>query len=128
MCITIDWEGNGFEPNYNYYQKDDHFIIRLEAPGNCNLTPSINYVGEYTIIRLKGNKKKDKEPEKLEDNIHNTREFGDFTLDIPLKTEEYIIKNDKPNITEKLGLRIIEFKLDKKMEYSEQDFKVEEEV
>ena len=57
-------------------------------------TPRIQYFGEYNIIRLKGNKKIDKEPEKLEDNIHNTREFGDFTLDSSLKTEECFIKNE----------------------------------
>ena len=108
-------KGNGFDPSYNYYQKDDHIIIRLEAPGNCNLTPSIEYAGEYTIIRFKGNKKKDKEPEKLEDNIHNTREFGDFTLDIPLKTEDFIVVNEKPTIAEKKGVLMVKYKLDKKI-------------
>jgi hypothetical protein len=91
-------------------------------------SPFICYSGEYNIIRLKGNKKIDKEPEKLEDNIHNIREFGDFILDIPLKTEEYVLKNEKTNIVGKKGLIIIEFKLDKKIEYSEQDDKEEEEV
>ena len=110
-------KGNGFDPSYNYYQKDDNIIIRLEAPGNCPIIPSINYAGEYTIIRLKGNKKKDKEPEKLEDNIHNTREFGDFTLDIPLKTEDFIVVNEKPTIEEKKGVINFKFKLDKKKEY-----------
>ena len=89
-------------------------------------SPFICYSGEYNIIRLKGNKKIDKEPEKLEDNIHNIREFGDFILDIPLKTEEHVLKNEKPNIVGKKGLIIIEFKLDKKIEYSEQDDKEEE--
>ena len=109
-------KGNGFEPNYNYYKKDDNIIIRLEGPGNCNLIPSIDYAGEYTIIRLQGTKKKDKEPEKLEDNIHNTREFGDYTLEIPLKTEDFIIINEKPIIEEKLGVIEIKYKLDIKKE------------
>ena len=90
--------------------------------------PAIYYSGEYTIIRLKGNKKIDKEPEKLEDNIHNTREFGDFTLDTSLITEECVLKNEKLNIVGQKGLIIIEFKLDKKIEYSEQDDKEEEEL
>ena len=130
-CMFIDelgfstLKGNGFEPNYNYYQKDDHFIIRLEAPGNCNLTPSINYVGEYTIIRLKGNKKKDTEPEKLEDNIHNTREFGDFTLYIPLKTEDFIVVNEKPTIAEKKGVLMVKYKFKKIKDVGR--FKVKEE-
>ena len=108
-------KGNGFEPNYNYYQKNDKIIIRLEAPGNCKIKHSIEYAGEYTIIRLKGNKKIDKEPEKLEDNIHNTREFGDFTLDIPLKTEDFIVVNEKPTIAEKKGVLMVKYKLDKKI-------------
>ena len=41
--------------------------------------------GEYTIIRLNGKKK--------EDNVHINREFGQFTLDILLKSEEYILSN-----------------------------------
>jgi HSP20 family molecular chaperone IbpA len=109
-------KGNGFEPNYNYYKKDDNIIIRLEGPGNCNLIPSIDYAGEYTIIRLQGTKKKDKEPEKLEDNIHNTREFGDYILEIPLKTEDFIIINENPIIEEKKGVLEIKYKLDIKKE------------
>ena len=73
-------KGNGFEPNYNYYKDNNKIIIRVEAPGNCTLEPSIDYSGEYTIIRLSGNKTEDKEPKKKEDNIHITREFGQFTF------------------------------------------------
>ena len=108
-------KNNGFEPKYNYYKKgDDSIIIRVEAPGNCELTPDVEYSGEYTIIKLTGIKKNDREPNKLEDNIHNTREFGTFSLDIPLKTEEYLIRNEDPNREKKSGLLIIEYKLDKK--------------
>ena len=63
---NLKW--NGFKPNYNYYKKEDNIIIRVEAAGNSYINPSISYTGEYTIIRLKGNKKIDKEPEKLENN------------------------------------------------------------
>jgi len=110
-------KNSGFVPNYNYYKKGDNsIIIRVEGPGNCGITPNIDYSGEYTIIRLNGIKKKDKEPNKLEDNIHNTREFGEFSLDIPLKTEEFLLKNEKPICTQQKGLLMIEYKLDKKEE------------
>ena len=105
--------GNGFEPNFNYYEKEEKIIIRVEAPGNCSIRSEINYSGEYTIIRLKGAKIEDKEPKKG-GNLHTTREFGDFNLDIPLKTEEYKIKNQKPKISDKKGVLILEYKIEKK--------------
>ena len=105
---------NGFEPNYNYYKKDDKIIIRVEAPGNTSIKTNTKHVGEYTIIEIKGNKRKDKEPEKPEDNLFNSREIGTFSLDVPLKTDDYLIKNEKPKIEEKKGLIILEFQLDQK--------------
>ena len=121
-------KSNGFEPTYNYYKKDDKIIIRVEGPGNCTINPSIDYSGEYTIIRLTGNKKKDKEPEKLEDNIFNTREMGKFCLNIPLKTYDYLIKNEDPKIYEKKGLLILEFKIDEKKENKGYEINEEDEV
>ena len=87
-------KANGYEPTYNYYKEKktnndnikEKIIIRVEAAGNSSIKSNVDYVGEYTIIRLNGNKEKDKTPEKIEDNIFNSREFGEFTLDIPLKT------------------------------------------
>ena len=109
-----NFKSNGFEPNYNYYIKDDQIIVRVEAPGNSTIESSLKYIGEYTTIILKGNKNKDKEPEKLEQNIFNSREIGNFSLDIPLKTEEYLVKNDLPKIEKKNGIFIIYFKLEEK--------------
>ena len=105
---------NGFEPTYNCYKKDDKIIIRVEAPGNSNIKAKIIHSGEYTIIRINGTKRKDKEPEKPEDNLFNSRELGNFSFDIPLKTDDYLIKIEKPKIEEKKGLIILEFQLDDK--------------
>ena len=107
-------KANGFEPTYNYYKKDDKIIIRVEAPGNSSIKSNVDSVGEYKIIRLKGNKKKDKEPDKLEDNLFNSRESGLFSLDIPLKNEDFLLKNELPTYSEKRGVFIIEFKLEEK--------------
>ena len=111
-------KGNGFEPTYNFYkhQTENKIIIRVEAPGNSQIKYKIEYRGENTIIQLSGLKNKDKEPEKLEDNLFNTREFGEFTVDIPLKTEDNKILNEEPKIKFISGLFIIEFKLEKKLE------------
>ena len=63
----------------------------------------------------------------MKDNIHNNREYGEFSLEIPLKTEDYLIKNAKPIISGKSGLIIIQYLLDEKIEDTE-EFKVENEV
>ena len=109
-------KSNGFEPTYNYYKKDDSLIIRVEGSGNCSIKSNIEYLGEYTIIKLNGIKKKDKEPENYGDNLFTNREFGPYNLDIPLKTEDYLIKTEKPKYACKNGVLILEFKLDKKKE------------
>jgi hypothetical protein len=119
---------NGFMPVYNYYKKDDLIIVRVEAPGNCSLKSSIINSGEYTIIRLEGKKNKDKEPEELKENIYYNREFGDFSLDIGLKSSEYILKNEEPTISEKKGVIIIQYKLDEKKNVAEFTQKEEDEI
>ena len=88
---------NGFEPKYNYFRKDDSLFIRVEGAGNCSFGYEIDFIGEYTLINLSGEKKKDKEPEKLEDNIYNNREFRKFNLVIPLNDKEYKIKMKQLN-------------------------------
>jgi len=122
-------KASGFEPNYNFYKHktDNKIIIRVEAPGNCQIKSKIEYRGENTIIQLSGAKKQDIEPEKLEDNLFNIREYGDFIVDIPLKTEDYKLLNEKPIPQYKNGLFIIEYKLDNKTKES-QVFKSGEEV
>ena len=105
---------NEFEPVYNFYKKDDQIIVKVEAPGNSEINSEILYSGEYTIIRLKGDKHKDKEPAKIEENLYNSREIGKFILDIPLKTENFLFKNEEPVIEEKRGILILKFNLNKK--------------
>ena len=104
-------KGNGFEPNYNYYEKDNKLIIRVEVPGNVNIESEIKYLGEFIFIKLKGTKKKDKEPKDISDNIENTREFGDFYLEFPIN-KKFKIKNGKPKISNVKGLLIIEYDLE----------------
>ena len=117
-------KANGFDPTYNYYKKDNKIIVRLEAPGNCKLNSSIEYSGEYTIIKIYGNKKKDKEPEKLEDNLFNSREIGDFSVEIPLKADDFTLENKEPIIKDMKGIIIFEYNLiekNQKTEYEEED-------
>ena len=121
-------KANGFEPNYNYYKNGDNLIVRVEVPGNCTINTSIDYTGEYTFIRILGNKAKDKEPKEIDKNIFNNRDFGDFSLDILLKTEDYILKNEEPTYKRISGLIIMTFNLDQKKIDKGYTFSKEEEV
>ena len=98
----------------------------MEAPGNTQLKAIYEEEGGYKFIKIIGKKKPDKEPKVLDgNNANNTREFGDFFLNIPLKLDaEILFKNTKPKIEEKKGVFIIEFTLEKKIEGG--DFTLEE--
>ena len=83
---------------------------------------------EYNIIKLTGEKKKDKEPQNEKDNIFNTREYGNFSLEIPLKTEDYLLSNEDPTFVNKKGLLLFEYKLSQKVTKSEFSTAEDEEV
>ena len=78
-----NFKANGFEPKYNIYNKGNKIIVRVEVPGNCDLNSKVEIHGEYNIIKLTGEKKKDIEPANLEDNIYNLRENGKFIWKFP---------------------------------------------
>ncbi len=118
-CLTDELgfsnlKANGFEPTYNLFKKDDKIILRVEAPGNCEIESNYEFAGEYNIIKLNGVKKRDKEPLEEDKNIFNTRENGNFVLDIPLKADEYLLSNEEPDIKANKGVFILEYKLAKK--------------
>ena len=100
-----DLRSNGFIPCYNYFLQDDKLILRLETPGNVNI--SVEYIiGEKcNIIQIKGEKKIDKEPFDLKDNTYNDREFGEFSIDIPIMI--YLDITIKPEISFKYGIYTI---------------------
>ena len=120
---------NGFEPKYNFYKetKDniEKIVVRVEAPGNCDIESTVEYIGENTMIKLQGNKKPDQSPKKLDDNLYNIREFGFYSIEIPLKTEDFMIKNIYPTMTKKSGLLILEYLLENKskgiIKYGDED-------
>ena len=116
-CLTDElgfsnFKANGFEPMYNIYNKDDKIIVRVEAPGNCTLSSKIEIQGEYNVIKLTGEKMKDKEPENLDKNIFNLRENGKYVLEIPLKMGEYRLKNKFKKPEYQRGVYIIEYDLE----------------
>ena len=105
---------NDYEPFYNYYKKENKIIVRMECPGNIEFNSEIDISGKYNIIVIKGVKKKDKEPDKLEDNIYNNREFGNFCIKIPFIIEEIKLKNEEPIERDKNGIYILEYNLEEK--------------
>ena len=115
-------------PVYNYYKKENKIIVRVEAPGNCSLKSTIETLGEYLYIRLEGEKKVDKEPEKQEDNIYKNREFGKFTLDIPLKASEYNLKNKEPKVDRKHGVFILEYEIEENKSITEYKQREDDEI
>ena len=88
---------DNFEPKYNYFKPDEKTLeIRIEIPGNSICEISHEVKGDKTIITVKGIKKRDNQPEKLKYNLFNIREFSEFELNIPLKTEYFQINQTKP--------------------------------
>ena len=83
----------------------------MEVPGNKDISATLEHNSIYNIIKVNGNKKKDKEPEKNEGFIFSNREFGNFSFEIPLNPD-YCLKNTKPKILDKKGLIMIEFELE----------------
>ena len=103
-------KSNGFEPKYNVFQEDNKIKVRLEVPGHINIQSDIEEGGNYNIIKLSGKKKEDSKPEKLEDNIYNTREYGEFSLEIPI-SKDYILERKKPFYNKIDGLHMFEYNL-----------------
>ena len=86
------------ELKYNFFKPNEKTLeIRIELPGSVKCEVTHKVIADGTIISVKGKKIKDKVPQKLTDNLFNIREFGDFELAIPLKTEDFKINQSKPN-------------------------------
>ena len=120
-CCLIDelgfsnFKGNGFIPKYNWFENGEQICLRIEVPGNVNIQcQQIRYSGEYTIIPITGEKKKDSTPKRIEDNIYTTREFGNFEVKIYLPTEKYSVKNEEYKAKHVNGVAVFNFNLEKK--------------
>ena len=132
-CCSINELGisnlvsNGFEPTYNLYKNDNKIILKIESGGNSTILDANLLLGqgENTCLIVTGEKKRDKEPKNLDDNIFNSRKFGKFYLNIPIKGD-YIIKNETPKIFEKKGILFIEYNLDDKITGGK--YELEEEI
>ena len=117
-----NFKANGFEPKYNIFRDKENtkIIVRVEIPGNSHIKDELEKVGEYQIIKLSGEKIKDKEPEKIEENIFNMREYGRYSLEIPFKDEKLSqLSDESPSITKIDGVYILEYKIAEKQKPKE---------
>jgi len=107
---------NGFEPKYNCYKKENNLIVKIEVPGSCDINSDVVKKGEFTIIKINGEKKNDKEEI---DRYFNTRVFGEFNFEIVLNVGSFEIKNQKPKIKGKNGIITLKFEIEGKAEKTE---------
>ena len=119
-CLTNElglsnFKGNGFEPTYNIFKNKENtkIIIRVELPGNCSMQCYFERIGEYHIIKISGEKIKDKEPENIEENIFNMREYGHYSIEIPLQDDFIRLSDDPPKIQRIEGVYILEYNIAK---------------
>ena len=120
-------KNNDYEPSYNYYIKNNQIILIMECPGNIPYIKSNIFIsGKYNIIEIKGTKKKDEEPDKIEDNLYNNREFGNFCIKIPLIIEEIKLKNEKPQIFDKKGIYTFKYDLEENNKIFGENFYVDD--
>ena len=99
-----------------------HIYFCFVCPSIYNINcGKIKHRGEYTIIPITGEKKRDKIPQKIEDNIFTTREFGKFEVNIYLQTDKYDIKTDRFEKNAMNGVAIFTFELQKEKEFENAD-------
>ena len=91
--------------------------LRIEVPGNVKpLISNPVCIGENTYIQVKGKKNPDKELKDPDnDSIANTREFGDFNLQIELRTDKYKIKKVLKENKIKNGILFVKYELENEL-------------
>ena len=106
-------------PKYSYHKSNkegkEKLCILVETPGEItdeSIKPRIDNMKYY--IQYKGKKSLSEEERKVNDNINIIgREFGEFTLEIPISMKDYIISNLKePKCYNDKGIKYIEYELD----------------
>ena len=101
---------DGFEPNYSYRKTNDAIIIKIEVPGKFRLNSSIQYNGEYVFIHLNGCKYIE-DDEDNENNLYNERKYGNFSLNIPIKQENFVIVDEVPTYQNISGIIKLTYKI-----------------
>ena len=85
-------KSSGFEPHYSYYKTENEIVINVEIPGIFTLESSSETMGEYNTIKIFGSKINDLNITRGNNSFNNGREFGEFSLEIPIKQDGFVIK------------------------------------
>ena len=119
---------NGFEPPYNFYIEKDKAIVKVEVPGNFTIISDIEYDKDFDIIKLTGEKKRDKESYYEKDCLYNSRKYGNFSLKIFFRVENKILSNEMPKIESKKGVCILKYNLSEKQNRVAYNYYEDEEI
>ena len=106
-------KSSGFEPHYSYYKTENEIVINVEIPGIFTLESSSETMGEYNTIKIFGSKINDLNITRGNNPFNSGREFGDFSLDIPITLEGFVIKNEKPSYEKNDGIITVIYKIEK---------------
>ena len=111
--IIQNKKSNGFEPNYSYNITENAIVIKVEIPGIFTLESSCQSIGEYNTIIISGSKVNDLNITGENNSFNNGREFGEFSLEIPIKLDGFVIKNEKPLFVQNDGIVSVIYKIEK---------------
>ena len=106
-------KSSGFEPHYSYFITENAIVINVEIPGIFSLQSSSQSIGEYNTIKIFGSKISDLNIIKGNNIVNNGREFGEFSLEIPIRLEGYVIKNENPLFVRNDGIVSVIYKIEK---------------
>ena len=106
-------KSSGFEPHYSYYKTENEIVINVEIPGIFTLESSSETMGEYNTIKIFGSKINDLNITRGNNPFNSGREFGDFSLEIPITLEGFVIKNEKPSYEKNDGIITVIYKIEK---------------
>ena len=87
--------------------------INVEIPGIFTLESSCQSIGEYNTIIIFGSKINDLNIPRGNNLFNSGREFGEFSLEIPIRLEGYVIKNEKPSYMKNDGIISVIYKIEK---------------
>ena len=70
-------------------------------------------MGEYNTIKIFGSKINDLNITKRNNLVNKGREFGEFSLEIPIRLEGFVIKNENPSFVKNDGIVSVIYKIEK---------------
>ena len=119
-------QGNGYEPKYSYFCKDNKMFILVEVPGKSEkISIKCKLIQSYYYFTITGIKKVDEDKD-IKDSTKrfNSREQGNFFLQFPVLVEDFMLASTKCEKFERKenGILQFEFRLQESDEIEGQTF------